>query len=301
MMRLTRFESAADFVREAGPFLMRREDEHNLMLGISATLVHEPEVYPAGVYLATITEGDAVITAALRTPPHPVVLAGIADGADAAAAHALLAADLRAVYGAVPGAGGRADVVRSFAEAWRAETGEPYHQTMDEYFYRLDKLTPPPPVPGRLRRATEADRPLLERWVAAFHAEALGGEPDTDQSRWVTNALGFVTRGVYLWDDGAPVTLAGWQGPTEHGIRIGPVYTPPELRRRGYAGACVGALSQLLLDEGRQFCVLYTDVSNTTANHVYQMLGYQRIMEAGVYAFGACPFITPFARGATNT
>jgi uncharacterized protein len=286
-MRLTRFESAADFVREAGPFLMRHEDEHNLMLGLCGTLVRQPEVYPDGAYLATVTEGDAVVTAALRTPPHQVVLAGVAEGADVAAAHALLAADLRAVYGALPGASGQVDVARSFAEAWSAETGEPYRRTMDEYFYRLDQLIPPRLVPGRLRRATEADRPLLEHWMGAFHAEALGGEPTTDQSGWVTNALSFVTRGVYLWEDGEPVTLAGWQGPTEHGIRIGPVYTPPELRRRGYAGACVGALSQLLLDEGRDFCVLYTDVSNVTSNHVYQQLGYQRIMEAAVYALGA--------------
>jgi predicted GNAT family acetyltransferase len=70
-------------------------------------------------------------------------------------------------------------------------------------------------------------------------------------------------------------------------VRIGPVYTPPEQRRRGYAGACVGALSQLLLAEGRDFCVLYTDTSNPTSNHVYQMLGYQPIMEASVYTFGA--------------
>ncbi|HEV2238863.1 MAG TPA: GNAT family N-acetyltransferase [Ktedonobacterales bacterium] len=285
-MRLTRSETVADFVREAGPFLMRHEDEHNLMLGLCATLARQPEVYPDGAYLATITAGDAVITAALRTPPHQLVLAGVADGADAAAAHALLAADVRALYGALSGASGRAEVVRSFAGAWHALTGEPYHQMLDEYFYRLDRVIPPPPVTGALRRATEADRPLLERWLVAFHAEVFD-EPDTDQSRWVTNALTFVTRGVYLWEDGEVVALAGWQGPTEHGVRIGPVYTPPEQRRRGYAGACVGALSQLLLDEGRDFCVLYTDVSNATSNHVYQMLGYQRIMEAGVYAFGA--------------
>jgi predicted GNAT family acetyltransferase len=285
-MRLARCEGVAEFLAQAGPFLVAHEDEHNLMLGLCATLLRQPEVFAEGAYLAVVTEGDAVVTAALRTPPHNLVLARVADGADAAA-HALLANDARARYGTLPGAGGPAAVVRSFAEAWRALTGEPYRHALHEYFYRLDRLLPPPAVPGRLRRATEGDRPLLERWILAFNDEALRGVEQINPAHWVTNALGFDTRGLYLWEDGAVVAMAGWSGPTLHGIRIGPVYTPPEQRRRGYAGACVGALSQLLLDEGRAFCVLYTDASNPTSNHVYQMLGYQRLMEADVYTFGA--------------
>jgi predicted GNAT family acetyltransferase len=284
-MRLTRVETAAEFMAHAGPFLMEHEDEHNLMLGLCATLVRQPEVYAEGAYLAVVTEGDGVVTAALRTPPYNLVLARVAN--DAGAAHALLAEDVRERYGTLPGVSGRADLARLFAEAWQSLTGEPYQLTLHEYFYRLDRLVPPPSVPGRLRRATEADRPLLERWMIAFNDEALGGAERMDVARWVTTALSFDTRGLYLWEDGAVVALAGWSGPTAHGVRIGPVYTPPELRRRGYAGACVGALSQALLDESRDFCVLYTDASNPTSNHVYQMLGYQRIMEASVYNFGA--------------
>jgi predicted GNAT family acetyltransferase len=285
-MRLARCDGAAEFMAQAGPFLMAHEDEHNLMLGLCATLLRQPEVYAEGAYLAVVTEGDALVTAALRTPPFNLVLARVAEGADAAAAHALLAADLRALYGALPGVGGPAALARSFAEVWRALTGEPCRQALHEYFYWLDRLIPPPVVPGQLRRATEADRPLLEEWIVAFNDEALGGAEQLNAANWVTNALSFETRGLYLWEDGAVVAMVGWSGPTTHGIRIGPVYTPPEQRRRGYAGACVGALSQLLLDDGRDFCVLYTDASNPTSNHVYQMLGYQRLMEADVYTFG---------------
>ena len=286
-MRLVRCDSVAEFMAQAGPFLMEHEDEHNLMLGLCATLVRQPEVYAEGAYLAVVSEGDIVITAALRTPPFNLVLARVAEGADIAVAHTLLASDARGLYGSLPGVGGPAALARSFAEAWHTLTGEPYRQVLHEHFYRLDRLIPPPAVPGHLRRAAEADRPLLEDWIVAFNDEALGGAEQLNAARWVTNALSFETRGLYVWEDGAVVAMVGWSGPTEHGIRIGPVYTPPQLRRRGYAGACVGALSQLLLDDGRDFCVLYTDASNPTSNHVYQMLGYQRIMEAAVYTFGA--------------
>jgi hypothetical protein len=66
-------------------------------------------------------------------------------------------------------------------------------------------------------------------------------------------------------------------GRTPKGARVGYVYTPPESRGRGYASACVAALSQGLLDGGVEFCVLYTDLSNPTSNAIYTRLGYYPI------------------------
>jgi GNAT superfamily N-acetyltransferase len=66
--------------------------------------------------------------------------------------------------------------------------------------------------------------------------------------RWI-RGLG---RTGYLWvDEGRPVSLAGAGGLTPNGIRIGPVYTPPELRGRGYASNLVAGVSQLQLYAGR--------------------------------------------------
>jgi predicted GNAT family acetyltransferase len=79
--------------------------------------------------------------------------------------------------------------------------------------------------------------------------------------------------------------MAGCSGPLPSGIRINAVYTPPELRGRGYASACVAALSQMLLEEGRKFCFLYTDVENETANDVYRAIGYRRMCDVEVIAF----------------
>jgi predicted GNAT family acetyltransferase len=63
------------------------------------------------------------------------------------------------------------------------------------------------------------------------------------------------------------------------------VYTPPELRRRGYASALVAALSRRLLDEGRRFCFLYTDLANPTSNHIYREIGYEEVCPATSYRF----------------
>ena len=64
-------------------------------------------------------------------------------------------------------------------------------------------------------------------------------------------------------------------GRDANGIRIGAVYTPPELRQRGYASALVAAVSQAELDRGRRWCFLFTDLANPTSNRIYQAIGYR--------------------------
>jgi predicted GNAT family acetyltransferase len=285
-MDLTRFEAAAAFYQRAEPFLLAHEAEHNLMLGLCATLIQQPGSYESAPYLALVTEGDNIFAAVLRTPPYNLILSLIPDEADADAVFGLIARDAHALYGALPGVIGPSAVSRAFSERWQALTGQSYRVGMQERIYRLDTVIPATGVPGRFRRATEADRALLIRWLAAFHDEALGEREHLDAERWVDNALISPIRGVYLWEeDNAPVSLAGYGGPTLHSMRVGPVYTPTERRGKGYASACVAALSQYLLDEGRLFCTLFTDLSNATSNHIYQAIGYQPVCDVDLYEF----------------
>ena len=82
-----------------------------------------------------------------------------------------------------------------------------------------------------------------------------------------------------------PTCFAGFGGRTPNGIRIGPVYTPPEQRRRGYGSALTAALTQQLLDGGRRFCFLFTDLANPTSNSIYQRIGYRPVTDVDLWAF----------------
>jgi predicted GNAT family acetyltransferase len=89
-------------------------------------------------------------------------------------------------------------------------------------------------------------------------------------------------RRLFVWCDPAPgriVSMAIWTGLTPHGVRIGMVYTPPEFRGRGYASNCVAALTQRLLDSGRTFCFLFTDLANPTSNKIYRAIGYRHVCD----------------------
>jgi hypothetical protein len=88
-----------------------------------------------------------------------------------------------------------------------------------------------------------------------------------------------------LWEvDGQPVSMAGFSGQTITGIRVNAVFTPPELRGRGYATACVGHLTRNLLDRYR-FCFLFTDQANPVSNHVYAKIGYRPVCDVSQLRF----------------
>jgi predicted GNAT family acetyltransferase len=283
--QLTRHPSAAAFLAAAGPFLAEREAEHNLLLGLCVELERDPHTFgPDDPYFATVADGGQVVAAALMTPPHNLTLSLATPGA-----LALIADDLATDWPALPGVAGPAEQARTFAEHWRARTGAAVHQHMALRIYQLTAVTPAARAPGRLRVATDADRSLVEAWLAGFQQDAAGdAHPDPARIRRATDRwLAGGSRTLYLWEDGQPVSMAGVAGPTPHGIRIGAVYTPPALRRRGYASAVVAAASQAQLDAGRTFCFLYTDLANPTSNHIYQEIGYRPVCDVTEYRFAA--------------
>ncbi len=62
---------------------------------------------------------------------------------------------------------------------------------------------------------------------------------------------------------------------TQHIAAIGNVYTSPYWRGQGYATACVAALCAYQFAQGYQYIVLNVDQDNTTAQGVYQRLGFR--------------------------
>jgi predicted GNAT family acetyltransferase len=282
-LRVERFATAPAFLETAGPFLAEREAEHNLLFGICANLVADPGFPAAPPYLGAVVDGDRIVAAGIMTPPWNIVLSCV-DNPEALTA---LAADLDDAGVAVPGTTSAVDSAREFARIWCAAHDLTSRLVMAERIYRLERVIPPPGIAGNARIATEADRDLLIAWVDAFIAEALGPRSPEEASVLVDRSFRTGSRTWYLWEDGRPVSVAAAGGPTPNGIRIGPVYTPPELRRHGYASAVTAHASQTELDKGRRFIFLFTNLANETANKIYRQIGYETVIDVDQIAFAA--------------
>jgi predicted GNAT family acetyltransferase len=72
-------------------------------------------------------------------------------------------------------------------------------------------------------------------------------------------------------------------------VRVGPVYTPPRLRGKGYGGAVTAAVSQAARDAGASQVLLFTDLANPTSNALYQRLGYQPVEDRAIWSFHRSP------------
>jgi hypothetical protein len=284
-MRIVVPESTEEFLERAGPVLLADEARHNLALGILSTVVAHPEVYPEQRYWIVEAEG-VVVGAALRTPPYNLILPRPLDDA----ALPVLAGG---IDDALPGITGALPEADAFAAAWCEERRLQPRVRVAQGIYSLERVLPVTGVPGAMRRAHTSDRDLARAWFQAFADEVLhaAGPNDEDaearRNRSIDARLGGdASSGIALWEDGGEVvSLAGFGGETPHGMRIGPVYTPPARRGRGYASALTAELSAQQLAGGRRFCFLYTDLANPTSNCIYQAIGYERICDSVELAF----------------
>jgi len=273
-MEVVRSATVHEFMALAGPFLEEREAEHNLIFGICSHLLEDSSQYAGPPYLAAVIHGERVVGAAIRTPPWRLVLSMV----DHPGAVHQLVQDLAGEP--LPGVVGPAEPVHHFAASWAATTEARVRLSRHERSFRLTRVIAPRPAPGATVVAGPEHVDVLRAWAKAFHDEALPGGPAQDYQQMAERWARRVGRTAYLWlDGGEPVSLACVGGPTPNGIRVGPVYTPPDRRGRGYASNVVAAASQAQLDAGRRFVFLFTDLANPTANRIYQDIGYEPVID----------------------
>ncbi len=277
-MRVTEHATVQGFLEVAWQTLMRAEAANNLILGIAGRLAKGHGYGSEAPYFLTVSEDDALLAAAVRTPPHPVIVHCEDDRPDAVER---IVDHLKLSDPELPGVNGTVKSAALFAELWARKVGVSAEIAMRLRIFELRKVTPPTGVPGRMRLADCSDVPLLAEWVEAFREEAVPHDPPKEPRAVVQRFMDPGT--LVVWDDGGVVSMAGSSRSSERGATIALVYTPPELRGRGYASACVAGLSQLLLDRGYAFCALFTDLSNPTSNRIYRRIGYCPVADWNLY------------------
>jgi predicted GNAT family acetyltransferase len=160
----------------------------------------------------------------------------------------------------------------AFANRWTAARGVTSTESKGTRLHKLGTLTSLS-APGKPRLMTETDVQLAAEWVAVDFRDELGG----GILEWAERHLQDGT--LWFWEvDGTPVSMVGHHLALFGVSRVGPVYTPAEFRRNGYAGALTSHVSAKILAQGNQAC-LYTDLANPTSNKIYAAIGYEPVAD----------------------
>ncbi len=263
------------FLAATEDFLQRSPVVHNVLLTRSAQALDEAADVRATQLWSWVLDGDDVVAAAMRTPPHGLALSTA--GPDAVRA---LAAELAVRDTDLPGISGPVAPAMTFATHWRQLTGATAGASRRQRTYRCDVVRAPVEVPGRRRLARGDDAPLLRTWATAFEAETGTLVSATDHVGWrIEQGL------LHVWDrDATPVSMTAVTLPSAGVSRVQLVYTPPAERGHGWASALVADLSQQVLNEGA-IPMLYTDLANPVSNGIYQRIGYTAVADHALVAF----------------
>ena len=277
-----RFATATEFARSATQFLVDNEAENNLLLGITSDIIRGSDFGGEQPYFAVARHGGDVTAAAVRTPPFGVGLSLCShlDSID------LLAEDVLRVFRSIPGVIGPLRPAERFVTKWESLTAQRRRVRANERIYRCGTVTRARSPRGEMRIFTEADRQAAVQWTKLFRAEAKlpGASSDAEANLMIDRRLGDPDGGMFFWEvDREVVSMAGAGGRTPNGVRIGPVYTPPAERGKGYGTALVADLTTMMLERGRQFCFLFTDLANPVSNSIYSRIGYVPVIDCTMY------------------
>lgn len=282
-MRIELLTSAKEFLVRTQSLRAGDPFRTNILGSVATAVADGSLTYDACLWWVLIDNQSEVIGAAMRTAPHGMVLSPMPVNAISELARAVSLQDDE-----LPSVSGPTAVVEKFIDEYRKtqSRGSTRRAEKEEQhlLYALSQLSIPS-VNGVMTTASLNDYKLLLNWYLEFGQDTGVFMPNPEGS--IKAGLG---RNSYrFWMvEGEKVCLAGHSPlvDTSAGTiaRIGPVYTPPEHRRNGYAGALTANLSQELVSQGAKV-MLYTDALNPTSNSIYRRIGYQMIDNNALYKF----------------
>lgn len=267
-MKLQHYTDAQAFLSDVEPLLLQHEVENNMILGACATLRNSEKARQEAILLAVHHDGQ-LLAVMVQLSPGMSLIAGFGSNAEAAELIADFYNKNEIETGSVFG-----------QQHWAEQFAQYYHKTAQNVAYmlvhRLEVLQNLSLPSGKLETATHDDVDWLIEWTKAFEIDAKIAQRKTREQIEKLTKTKLDKQHIVKWIDGGEVmSIAAIMRTTPNAASVGLVYTPPVLRGRGYATACVHALSAQILNSGLRYCGLFTDKNNPTSNKIYQKIGYE--------------------------
>jgi len=283
MVTVRRYNSAREFLDANLAELVLQESQYALKIGLALQFAEgQRKKGPSHFYGMEGADGRPIGQALRTSPERPLILSQMSmEMLDC------LLEELRKEGLQLTGVIGPKETSAAFAEKWAAATACSIRLVMGQLVYEARRIRVPSSEGGKLILANDKDFDLAFQWTEAFAREC--HLPEAKDRELLEETVRRMLPGglLFFWKsrDGQVVAMAARSRESPSGATVSYVYTPENLRRKGYASCVVGYLSQRILDGGKSFCCLYTDVSNPTSNSIYGKLGYEVMGEGAQYSF----------------
>jgi uncharacterized protein len=190
----------------------------------------------------------------------------------------------------VTGFSGPLQQVREATAALRLETAHAKLRA-DEGLYALnlsDLIIPPALSTAAVvcQPVAAHQRDVLCSWRLAYDIEVLGATDSPEQRKRAADFLDGQTADGNAWvalDRGMPVSLSAFNATLPDVVQLGGIYTPPELRGRGFAKVAVAGSLLAGRERGASRAVLFTN--NPSAVRTYEALGFARVGDFSLILF----------------
>jgi len=118
------------------------------------------------------------------------------------------------------------------------------------------------------------------QFVKGFCQDCFPDKEHTDENIQKLADRHIKNQSLYLLKNsqGELVSMAANTRGSQNSGTVSLVYTPNELRGKGYASLVTALVSQKILQD-KKFTSLFTDLTNPTSNSIYQKIGYKKIGE----------------------
>lgn len=135
-------------------------------------------------------------------------------------------------------------------------------------------------VPSNMKVVYAQDVPksILTLWMKGYNIEALGVADSNDINAKVEEDLNRRFKQNDTWVlllDDTPVALSAFNARLADMVQVGPVWTPPEYRNKGYARLLLAYTLYQEKLKGTKQAILFTD--NPAAIKVYLAIGFEKI------------------------
>ena len=282
-MKIIQYDNLYDFLNDCEELLLNKESFYSLILG-SAYGIRDQIIEPTEPLYFTIKDKNNVtVAAALRSNvERPFAITEMIPVNIDLLIENLL--DRNIILEAVVGEEATANY---FKNRWIHIKKLNFKVSIHLGVYECHQVKLPKLNSENLIQATENHVDILKTYITGFSQDCFPDKPIIDENIEKLMYKHLKNKSLYLLQltDTQIVSMVANTRSTLNGGTISLVYTPPNLRAKGYASVSVALLTDKIIKNGKKFATLFTDLTNPTSNSIYQKIGFVKIGQNIQYDF----------------